>query len=273
MSENNSANPSNSPPNFPTHAKNKKRAKIQFQFSYSFLTACMPIIAIAATIWAVSAIYFGMFSTLTTTIPSIIIIVAVIAATWITFILLSRKGKQNEALVVFIILSVLSGLSGTFHPLMIRIPIGCAIAINVWWFIGYLVHSVEHKPYQIMILVLCTYAVDLIAYWAVLTLIFHETILDWALYLVGNALILSGLVYDSFRKDEEIVQTNKMWAVCTAILVMFIAFAILFVLALAIVAAYFGTALWDLNLFTSIGISGSGQKKRKFPTKPMPESR
>ena len=139
---------------------------------------------------------------------------------------------------------------------MIRIPIGCMILIIFWWPMGYLIHAIEHQPLLVLLSTLGEIVANVVAYYIVLKYIFHETFLDWALYIGGNFLITNGLIYDSFRLTASDIEKNKMWAVFRAIRNMFYAFVILIVIVIFIVLGYFGVDLGQT--WTSYGGGGLG---------------
>jgi len=148
------------------------------------------------------------------------------------------------------------------------------ILIVLWWPIGYLIHAIEHRPFLVFLAVFGEIVANLITYYLVLKFFFHETFLDWALYIGGNFLITNGLIYDSFRVTADDIEENKMWAVFHAIRNMFFAFAILIVIVLFIVLGYLGVDMGQTwTNFGGGGLGGDWPSKSPKKTKIKPVSK
>jgi len=256
---------SNSPPR-----PSSKRKRFHVEFSFAFIHTCMPIIAGASATWALSATICGFLVHIPLDIDWFAGIIVIILFPWLALIFLAKKGHQKVALDLLFVVAILSGLTGSFYPLMVRIPIGCMILIVLWWPIGYLIHAIEHKPFLVFLAAFGEIVANLIVYYLVLKFFFHETFLDWALYIAGNFLITNGLIYDSFRVKASEIQENKMWAVFRAIRNMFIAFVILIVIVVIIALGYFGVDIggswttWGGGGLGSDGWPSKSPKKAKI---------
>lgn len=240
----------------------KPRKRVTAKFCFPFIQKCVPIIAVAAIVWAFSSIYFGIVFVIPVDMPTIVMIIIVVIGSWVAVIFAARKGNQFRALVLLFLVSALSGLAGWIHPIMVRVPIGCVIIIGLWWILGYLIHLVEHHSEFVAMFILLGILVDLGLYWYILTAFFQENWIDWAVYLVESILVFSAMVYDSFHVKEKDITNNRMWEVFKAILDMFIAFLIIAIVAIIIALAVGGAD--DVFNFSDFSLSGSGRKKKKI---------
>ncbi len=204
----------------------KSDRKVTIAFSFPFIQKCVPLIAAAAIVWVISSIFFRFVYIFPVDMPTITIIVLVMVVPWVGVIFSARNGKQTLALILLFIASVTSGLAGSINPFMIRIPLYCVIIIGLWWIWGHWIYKLEHRSGIVTLLIILGILVDLVIYWALLTLIFQGIWIDWVLYVFEALFMYSALVYDSFNQTGEEIAKNRAWAVVVAILYIFIAFMI-----------------------------------------------